>query len=82
MSINLDRLLPNSFWASPWCAVSVFRSLNLNINPDGRTPPSELLYLIWLFYGFNYSTARKYMAGSQMLRQLYFAALDMELHTR
>ncbi|XP_078349101.1 uncharacterized protein LOC144634035 isoform X1 [Oculina patagonica] len=26
--------------------------------------------------------ARRFMAGSQMLRQLYFSALDMELHTR
>lgn len=25
--------------------------------------------------------ARRFMAGSQMLRQLYFGALDMELHT-
>lgn len=29
-----------------------------------------------------FSVARRFMAGSQMLRQLYFSALDMELHIR
>lgn len=31
---------------------------------------------------FFFSVARRFMAGSQMLRQLYFSALDMELHIR
>ena len=31
---------------------------------------------------FSFPVARRFMAGSQMLRQLYFSALDMELHTR
>ena len=31
---------------------------------------------------FLFLLARRFMAGSQMLRQLYFSALDMELHTR
>lgn len=29
-----------------------------------------------------FPVARKFMAGSQMLRQLYFGALDMEIHSR
>lgn len=40
---------------------------------------SDTFQNLILFFFF---VARRFMAGSQMLRQLYFSALDMELHTR
>ncbi|XP_067042625.1 uncharacterized protein [Acropora muricata] len=39
----------------------------------GQTLPEEIFQQV--------CKARRFMAGSQMLRQLYFAALDMEMHT-
>jgi len=56
-------------------ALSCYRNRD-KLWPDGPLGSYTDFKLPFIF------VARRFMAGSQMLRQLYFSALDMELHTR
>ena len=51
-------------------------------NSSYHTQPHPIIAKYNCCFVFYFFVARRFMAGAQMLRQLYFGALDMELHTR